>query len=95
MPVGFSSGVKGLRGKGMGMYDRARGGLQRRAGNMSADMGIRGGQSTGAKRHLYNRGAQTASWVSRNPGKSMGIGAGVGGLMAARSRRNRNQYPMY
>ena len=95
-----SSGAEAMRGAGGRVAKNvARGAkaLEGSAGRASMKMGMASAASSGIKSSLYKRGMQAASYVARNPRKSMGIGAGVAGAGALNHRRKRGSqnYPMY
>ena len=96
----MSSGAEAMRGAGGRVSKNvARGAtkLEGSAGRASMRMGMASTKSSGLTSSLYRRGAQAASYVARNPRKSMGIGAGVAGAGALNHRRKRGSqnYPMY
>jgi hypothetical protein len=99
--MGFmSSGAKameGIGGKVTKNITRGAKALEVSAGTRSMKMGMKAVESSGIKSSLYKRGAQAASYVARNPRKSMGIGAGAAGAMGIRHMRKRGSqnYPMY
>jgi hypothetical protein len=96
----FSSGAEAMRGVGGRVAKNvARGAtaLEGSAGRASMKMGMASTASSGARSSLYKRGAQAASYVARNPRKSMGIGAGAAGAMGLNHMRKKGSqnYPMY